>query len=261
MSLVAFWDHHWMGYLKDLVVLVHEICHATVALFTGGQVKGIALHGDEGGETIAIPSNFRASFMLVVSAGYIGSSIVGGFLLKMGFQRIHPRQTIVLFGILLITVSILFSQIGDLAYSTGIFWGVFLVILGFLGEIPSVISLVFLGTSISLYSIYDLSDFADRVTETDAGILAVWMCGLSPEDLEEGTLPGYVVFLGYLIATLWSTLSLSVLYYFLRSSFLSQENAENSDTEESYSEDQEDENTFALLGSESNFDGKCQKES
>ncbi len=218
LSLVAFWDHQITSYLKDFVVLIHEICHASAALFTGGMVKGIALHGNEGGETIAIPASFRGSFILVVSAGYIGSSLVGGLLLKSGFSGQNARQTLILFGLLLITVSVLYSKLGELAYFTGIFWGLGILVTGMLGESISILALVFLGTSISLYSIYDLSDFADKLPETDAGILAYWMSGLSPEDLNAEETPVAVLFLGYLIASLWSLLSIGIIYYFLKGS-------------------------------------------
>ncbi len=218
LSLVAFWDHQITSYLKEFVVLIHEICHASAALFTGGMVKGIALHGNEGGETIAIPASFRGSFILVVSAGYIGSSLVGGLLLKSGFSGHNARQTLILFGLLLISVSVLYSKLGELAYFTGIFWGVGILVIGMLGESISILTLVFLGTSISLYSIYDLSDFAEKLPETDAGILAFWMSGLSPEDLNSDEVPVAVLFLGYLIATLWSLLSIGIVYYFLKGS-------------------------------------------
>ncbi|MGV3666699.1 MAG: M50 family metallopeptidase [Leptospira bouyouniensis] len=218
LSLVAFWDHQFTSYLKEFVVLIHEICHATAALFSGGVVKGIALHGNEGGETIAVPASFRGSFILVVSAGYIGSSLVGAFLLRLGFQGHHARQTMILFGLFLISVSVLYSKLGDLAYFTGIFWGVGILVVGMLGETASILSLVFLGTSISLYSLYDLSDFADRITETDAGILAFWMAGLGPEDLQNQEIPTVVHILGYLIATLWSLLSIGIIFMSLRTS-------------------------------------------
>jgi hypothetical protein len=218
LSLVAFWDHQITAYLKEFVVLIHEICHASAALFTGGMVKGIALHGNEGGETIAIPASFRGSFILVVSAGYVGSSLVGGLLLRSGFSGHNARQTLILFGLLLISVSVLYSKLGELAYFTGIFWGVGILVIGMLGESISILTLVFLGTSISLYSIYDLSDFADKLPETDAGILAFWMSGLTPEDLSSEEVPVAVLFLGYLIATLWSLLSIGIIYFFLKSS-------------------------------------------
>lgn len=218
LSLVAFWDHQFTSYLKDFVVLIHEICHATAALFSGGMVKGIALHGNEGGETIAIPASFRGSFILVVSAGYIGSSLVGGLLLKLGFNSRHARQTLILFGLFLISISVLYSKLGDLAYFTGIIWGVAILVIGMLGETISILTLVFLGTSISLYSLYDLSDFADRMAETDAGILAFWMAGLGPEDLNTGEIPNVVLVLGYMIATLWSLLSIGIISFFLKSS-------------------------------------------
>ncbi|MCZ8156648.1 MAG: M50 family metallopeptidase [Leptospira sp.] len=218
LSLVAFWDHQVTSYLKEFVVLIHEICHASAALFTGGMVKGIALHGNEGGETIAIPASFRGSFILVVSAGYIGSSLVGGLLLKAGFSGHNARQTLILFGLMLISVSVLYSKLGELAYFTGIFWGVAILVIGMLGESISILTLVFLGTSISLYSIYDLSDFAEKLPETDAGILAFWMSGLTPEDLTSEEVPTAVLFLGYLIATLWSLLSIGIIYFFLKGS-------------------------------------------
>ncbi|MCZ8342074.1 MAG: M50 family metallopeptidase [Leptospira sp.] len=229
LSLVAFWDHQFTSYLKDFVVLIHEICHATAALFTGGMVKGIALHGNEGGETIAIPASFRGSFILVVSAGYIGCSLVGGILLRLGFNSQHARQTLILFGLFLISVSVLYSKLGDLAYFTGIIWGVSILVIGMLGETISILTLVFLGTSISLYSLYDLYDFADRLTETDAGILAFWMAGLGPEDLNSEDIPRVVIILGYMIATLWSLLSIGIVSFFLKSSLTHKPSLETPD--------------------------------
>jgi len=109
-----------------------------------------------------------------------------------------------------------------------------ILVTGMLGETISILSLVFLGTSISLYSLYDLSDFAERLTETDAGILAFWMAGLGPEDLQNQEVPTVVVVLGYMIATLWSLLSIGIIFMSLRSSLSHEEIHDFPGMEESF---------------------------
>ena len=52
-----------MMYLKAVIVLFHEICHASAALLTGGVVERIFIHGNETGETV-ISGKMQASFYL-----------------------------------------------------------------------------------------------------------------------------------------------------------------------------------------------------
>jgi len=205
-----------MGYLKDLVVLFHEICHALATILTGGVVEKVAIHNNESGETIAIPSKMKGAFVFIVSSGYIGSSFLGGLVLHRGFSGKYEKQTLTTLGILLLITTFKFSSSGNLAYTTGIVWGALFLIVGILNQSASAMTLVFIGTLVSLYSVYDLLDFTGNIHHTDAGILAYWFLNISSL---KGRPPGSVMVLSHAIAALWSFVSLTILYFTLKKTF------------------------------------------
>ncbi|WCL48965.1 M50 family metallopeptidase [Leptospira sp. GIMC2001] len=213
LSLISFWDHPLMASVKEFVVLIHEICHAVAALLTGGDVKNIAIHGDESGETVTLPSTLRGSFLFVVSAGYLGTSLIGGVLLYKGFTGRNTKTTLILLAILVFLLTMKYSNVGEFAYTVGVAWSLGIFFAGFLGKHLSSIALVFLGTTISLYSIYDLSDFARHVHQTDAGILAYWLTGYNVNLHDKP--PASVLILGYLVAITWSLISIGTIYSFV----------------------------------------------
>lgn len=215
ITLFSFWDHHLVRYLKDFIVFIHEIGHAIAALLTGGTVHAIELHGNESGETIAIPSSGKSSFIFVVSAGYLGSCLIGGFLLNRGFSGKMIRPTLISFGAILLLMTISYSKPGNLAQYTGILWGLGFVLLGFFNLKINHFILVFIGTSITLYSLYDLLDFTGNIVFTDAGIMAMWITGANPSQ----SIPKSVIVLGYLIALLWSFFSLSIIFVSVKKVF------------------------------------------
>lgn len=213
LSLISFWDHPVMSYTKEFVVLIHEICHAVAALITGGGVRNIAIHGNESGETLAIASNIKGSFLFIVSAGYLGTALIGSVLLYKGLTGVNNKATLILFGIVVFFITMKYSHIGELTYTIGISWAVLILCSAFMGKRISSLSLVFLGTTISLYSIYDISDFTKHVHQTDAGILAYYLTGYNPN--EHAKIPNSVKLLGYLIAITWSLISVGTIYSFV----------------------------------------------
>ncbi|WP_061231955.1 M50 family metallopeptidase [Leptospira noguchii] len=217
LTLFSFWDHHLVGYLKDFIVFIHEIGHAVAALLTGGSVHTIELHGNESGETIA--SSGSGFFIFVVSAGYLGSCLMGGFLLNRGFSGKMIRPTLISFGTILLLMTISYSKPGNLAQYTGILWGLGFVLLGIFNLRINRFVLVFIGTSISLYSLYDLLDFTGNIAYTDAGIMAAWITGANSSQV----VPKSVIVLGYLIALLWSFFSLSIIFVSVKKVFQPEE--------------------------------------
>ncbi|TGK28043.1 M50 family peptidase [Leptospira gomenensis] len=215
ITLFSFWDHHLVSYLKDFIVFVHELGHAIAALLTGGSVHTIELHGNESGETIAIPNSGSGSFIFVVSAGYLGSCLIGGFLLNRGFSGKMIRPTLISFGAILLLMTVSYSKPGNLAQYTGILWGLGFVLLGFLNLKFNPFVLVFMGTSITLYGLYDLLDFTGNIVHTDAGIMAAWITGANASK----NVPKSVIVLGYLIALLWSFFSLSIIFISVKKIF------------------------------------------
>lgn len=215
ITLFSFWDHHLVSYLKDFIVFVHELGHAIAALLTGGSVHTIELHGNESGETIAIPNSGSGSFIFVVSAGYLGSCLIGGFLLNRGFSGKMIRPTLISFGAILLLMTVSYSKPGNLAQYTGILWGLGFILLGFLNLRINPFVLVFVGTSITLYGLYDLLDFTGNIVHTDAGIMATWITGANASK----NVPKSVIVLGYLIALLWSFFSLSIIFISVKKIF------------------------------------------
>lgn len=213
LSLISFWDHPVMSYTKEFVVLIHEICHAVAALLTGGGVKNIVIHGNESGETVAIASSIKGSFLFIVSAGYLGTALIGSVLLYKGLTGVNNKTTLIVFGIVVFFITMKYSMIGELTYTIGIAWAVLILCSAFMGKQISSLALVFLGTTISLYSIYDISDFTRHVHQTDAGILAYYLTGYNPN--EHAKIPNSVLVLGYLIAITWSLISVGTIYSFV----------------------------------------------
>ncbi|PJE03751.1 MAG: peptidase M50 [Leptospira sp.] len=213
-SFISFWDHPFMNYTKEFVVLVHEICHAIAALLTGGEVRNITIHGNQSGQTVAIPSSIRGSFLFVVSAGYLGTALIGAVLLYRGLIGNKTKSTLIIFGIIVFFITLKYANVGEFTYTVGIAWSIAILFISFLGKQISSIFLVFLGTTFSLYSIYDLSDFTDSIHQTDAGILAYWLTGYnSSQDLSP---PASVLILGYLIAITWSMMGIGIIYTYVK---------------------------------------------
>lgn len=226
--IVSFWDHSFTKYFKDFIVLIHEMGHAAAALLTGGSVHMISIHGDESGETIALPSKLRGSFLFVVSAGYVGSAIVGAYLLNRGLSGKHLRSTLLVLGSVVLLLTFTYSQEGNLALWTGTIWGTSLLLLAVFPRTFQSLVLTFLGTGITLYSLYDLLDFTHGIQNTDAGILASYLTGQSTN----GSLPHSVIVLGYLIAILWSVFSFSIIWFFAKRAFHTPEMSEELDRQE-----------------------------
>lgn len=212
VTLLSYWNHGWVSYLKDFVVLIHESGHAIAALISGGTVQTIEVHEGEAGQTIASTIGGKSPFVFVVSAGYLGSCLVGGFLINRGFKGSLVRPTLLILGGAVLLLTIKYTVSGGLAQKTGLLWGIFILISSFLPFGWDRLITVFLGTSVSLYSLYDLLDFTDNIQNTDAGILAYWATGTNPN----GVVPKSVIFLGYLIALLWSFFSVSIVFFALK---------------------------------------------
>lgn len=63
--------------LVYLNTIIHEYCHALVALASGGEVLGVNLEATGNGTTLS----HGGSGILIASAGYVGAAVVAGVLL------------------------------------------------------------------------------------------------------------------------------------------------------------------------------------
>lgn len=220
VAILSSWDFALTKYWKALVVLNHEIFHAIASLLTGGKFASLVLHADESGETISY-GVWKFSLPIVYSAGYLGSSLSGGLLLFSGFQKKHTRHFTLYFGLFLFLSTISFTSIFSYAFQVGVFWAIFFILGALLGEIISSFQLILVGTAISLYSLYDLSDFAHSMKNSDAGVLASWVVE-NFMIFKQIPIAERINKIGYTIAIFWSILSVSIIFYFLRLSFFSE---------------------------------------
>ncbi len=215
--IVSFWDHPFFSFTKEFFVLIHEICHAIAALIAGCDVKYIQIHGNESGETVTSLPMHKGASLFIISAGYIGTALTGGLLLYKGFRGEGTRISLILFGAIVLLITLKYSEKGSLTFQVGTMGSLIVFISVFFGRFLSSFVLVFIGTSLCLYSLYDLRDFAENIHKTDAGILAYYLTGYDPGRNEK--IPHSVLLLGHLIGITWSLICLSVIYKFVFHSF------------------------------------------
>jgi len=100
------WDTPFVYPIKIFVVFLHELGHALAALLTGGQVVSIQIFPDEGGLTTT-----RGGWPLVIlSAGYVGSLLLGGALLYLSSRRTRTHWLLIMLGALLALSTLLFLR-------------------------------------------------------------------------------------------------------------------------------------------------------
>ncbi|MBE7440205.1 MAG: M50 family metallopeptidase [Spirochaetales bacterium] len=201
------WDAPWLLPFKLLVVLVHEIWHALLTVLTGGQVDGLSIGWDGSGETSVTGLTGLIPFTLSVSAGYLGSMIVGGVLLACSLQRKRERMILLSLGISLGYFAALYMEPMGLAFNTAAGWAAAFGLASFLPGWFMRIMLGSTGTVIVWYCLYDMFDFAGQIEHTDAGILAQFL-------VQQGMVVD-ADFLSYAISFSWVAIMLAVMAYTL----------------------------------------------
>lgn len=214
LAMFTVWNFSFMSFLKSFSVLVHEICHASVILLTGGGLEKIHLTPFESGEVLGRISGW--SFIPAVSAGYIGSALFGGYLLQKGFSPESARLQTVFLSFILSFFTLFYTDLLSYAQITGIIWSLLLLSCFFIPKKIHSMFLIFLGVSCAMYSIYDLLDFTGRIELTDAGILASG----SSQSLKSAGLKFSLKELSYAIALTWSLISVLTVVFFLKKTFV-----------------------------------------
>ena len=163
VASIFLWNTILLYPLKLLVVLMHETSHAIAALVTGGSVERIAINVMQGGITYTQ----GGSRFVILSAGYIGSSLIGALLLWASARKPWKEYLAEVFGVLIIIETILWVRdIFTLAFA--ILMGFFCMLLG--TKIKGVLEKVFIqwtGAICCLYAVYDI--FSDILTLRIAG--------------------------------------------------------------------------------------------
>ncbi len=157
--------------LKIFVVLLHEVSHALALIATGGSVDRITLNPQQGGATWG----YGGVRFITLSAGYLGSLVLGGMLV-LGAQskRIRAQWLLGFVGVTVLVLTALYLD-GAFGVGFGVLFG--LAMLGAsqkLGDLWSGRILTALGLTSIGYAIFDIkSDILDRPeVRSDAAMLA-----------------------------------------------------------------------------------------
>lgn len=92
--------------LKILVVFMHELSHGLAAILTGGTIERISLSILEGGHAITR----GGSRFAILSAGYLGSLLIGMALLMIALRTRADRIVLGLFGGVTLAVTALYIR-------------------------------------------------------------------------------------------------------------------------------------------------------
>lgn len=166
----ALWQTPVVVPLKILIVFLHELSHAIAAWLTGGSVEQISLSPQQGGFAITRGGNLFA----ILSAGYLGSLLLGAGLLMVALRSTADRAVTALLGSVMLLVTVFYVR--DLfaaAFCIGA--GVALLAMArFLGHGANDLALRVIGLSSLIYVPYDIFDdtIARSTIRSDAYMLA-----------------------------------------------------------------------------------------
>lgn len=107
--IVAFlWSWPVMVPLKILVVFFHEISHGIAAVVTGGEIVSISISADQGGEAWTR----GGSRFVTLSAGYLGSLLIGIVLLLCALNSKADRALMGVLAAVMLAVAALYIREG-----------------------------------------------------------------------------------------------------------------------------------------------------
>ena len=110
MAIVAtvflLWNTPFILPLKILVVFLHELSHALAIVLTGGSVESFSVSPQQGGLVIGRGGNRFVS----LSAGYLGSLLLGMGLLIIALRTDMDRAVLGVFGGVMLLVTLLYVR-------------------------------------------------------------------------------------------------------------------------------------------------------
>lgn len=102
----AFWQTKAVVPLKILVVFFHEASHAIATVLTGGEVVSLSISPDQGGLVISR----GGSRFWTLTAGYLGSLLIGVTLLIAATRSRYDRQAMAICGIIVVLISLFYAR-------------------------------------------------------------------------------------------------------------------------------------------------------
>jgi hypothetical protein len=166
----ALWQTPVTIPLKLLVVFLHELSHAATTILTGGEVISLSVSAEQGG---AVWSRGGSRF-LILSAGYLGSLLIGMALLFVAVKTHADRAVMAGFGVLMWLVAALYvREVFALAFCAGT-GAAMMAVARFLHRDVNDLILRVIGLTSMIYVPYDI--FSDTIArsglQSDARMLA-----------------------------------------------------------------------------------------
>ena len=197
---IFFWESVVLYPVKLFVVLLHELSHALAAILTGGSVEEIQIDSRIGGLALT-----RGGWSwVIVSAGYLGSMIMGGIIFLVSLRRKASITVTIVTGAVVLITTLLFVRNGFGLIFGLAFGAALLAAARWLPEQWLSLLVQYLGAMSCLYALVDVKEdlltLESRVT--DASILSD-MTGI----------PAIVW------GVIWSLLALAVFIIIMRSAW------------------------------------------
>ncbi|MEM8537465.1 MAG: M50 family metallopeptidase [Pseudomonadota bacterium] len=166
----ALWQTPGLAPLKILIVFFHEAAHAIATVLTGGRVISLSVSPDEGG----VVWSMGGSRFVILTAGYLGSLLIGVTLLVFATRTRADRAVMGLLGITMLVIAALYIR--DL-FALGFTVGTGLAMLAIarlFGHRVNDLILRLIGLTSIIYVPYDI--FSDTIARSalrsDARMLA-----------------------------------------------------------------------------------------
>jgi len=147
--------------LKILVVFLHEVSHGAAAALTGGEVISISLSPEQGGLT----TTRGGSLFFILSAGYVGSLLIGVMVLVAALRTHLDRLLMGAFGMATLLITAFYiREVFPLVFgvATGV---VMLAIARFLPRDINDLMLRIFGLSSMIYVPLDI--FSDTIARSE----------------------------------------------------------------------------------------------
>jgi len=96
----------WTAPLEILVVFFHEASHALMTLVTGGEVVRMEVTIERGGSVLSAGGNR----FLILSAGYLGSLLIGAALLVVSMRTRHDRMVLAMVAVAMAVATLLYMR-------------------------------------------------------------------------------------------------------------------------------------------------------
>ena len=156
--------------LKIFVVFLHELSHGLAAVLTGGQIEELSVTAAQGG--LAVTRG--GSRFVILTAGYLGSLILGAALLMAALRSNADRMIVGACGLGMALVTVLFVRDFFAVGFCLAFGMALLAVARFLPDQVSDMALRVIGLSSLIYVPYDIFDdtIARSGLRSDAYMLA-----------------------------------------------------------------------------------------